>query len=76
MMIACQARQYGTEISCARCGTRWESGDPDPPPCAPAGDRPRMLVQSTHAAPVDNLARVKCMEALQRLKGNQWTEHL
>lgn len=29
----CEARRYGEEMQCARCGLAWDVNDPDPPPC-------------------------------------------
>lgn len=29
----CQARQYGSEMHCAKCGLVWDTNDPEPPEC-------------------------------------------
>lgn len=31
--MACEARQYGDETACGRCGLRWDTNDIDPPRC-------------------------------------------
>lgn len=41
--MACKAIQYSDEMHCAPCGLRWDTNDPDPPPCrldAPPQARP------------------------------------
>ncbi len=31
----CEARCYGDQIACGRCGTTWDHNDPEPPACKP-----------------------------------------
>lgn len=35
--MSCEARRYGDETVCARCGLRWDTNDPEPPACKPVG---------------------------------------
>lgn len=31
--MRCKAIQYSDEMHCAKCNLRWDTNDPEPPPC-------------------------------------------
>lgn len=54
----CAAIQYSDEMHCPRCRLRWDTNDPEPPPCAP---------KSQSGVPI--VSRVKPMDVRKFVSG-------
>ena len=48
-MTTCQARQYGDQMCCGKCGLTWDVNDPEPPECRKEGEGRRAYLAAVKA---------------------------
>ncbi len=47
--MTCDKRRIGDEFHCPRCRTRWDTTDPEPPPCDAEQQKPTTLTERLRA---------------------------